>query len=106
MARRKKTNSKRSKKININLVDTAAAVLIGGAIIDSNTFAGGEFNASPELKSGQYGAALEQIGANLKNKKTQTAVARTVIGSLLFKGVAKALKVRKVAGLGPIAINV
>jgi len=106
MARRKKTNGKRSKKINFNLVETATAVLIGGSLIDSADFVGTGRNASPELKTGQYGAALKDLVFNLKLRKVQTRVAALALGALSIKGVAKSLKVRKIAGLGPININV
>jgi len=106
MARRKKTRSKRSKKINFNLVDTATAVLIGGSLIDSAEFVGTGRNASPELKTGKYGAALNDIVFNLKIRKVQSRVAALGLGSVIIKGVAKSLRVRKIAGLGPININV
>jgi len=106
MARRKKTNSKRSKKINVNLVDTATAVLIGGSIIDSADFVGTGFNATPEFKAGFYGLALKDVIKNLQIRRVQTRVASLAIGSILAKGLAKSLKVRKIAGLGPININV
>ena len=106
MARRKKTRSKRSKKINVNLVDTATALLMGSAIIDSAEFLGTGKNASPELRKGAFGFALKDITSNLKNRTTQQFLIKTGASALIAKGVAKALRVRKIAGIGPLNLNV
>ena len=106
MARKKKTTRKRSKKLNINVVDTATALLMGNAIIDSADFLGTGKNASPELRKGAFGFALKDITSNLKNRTTQQFLIKTGVSAIIAKGVAKALKVRKIAGLGPINLNV
>ena len=106
MARRKKTNSKRSRKINVNLVDTATAVLIGGSIINSAEFVGTGKDATPELKAGLYSRAFNDIVFNLKLRKVQTKIGALALGSVIAKGLAKSLRVRKIAGIGPININV
>jgi len=106
MARRKKSRRMRSRKLNFNLVDSAAAVLIGGSLINSAEFVGTGRNASPELKTGQYSAALNDIVFNLKLRKVQARLAALALGSIAIKGVAKSLRVKKIAGLGPVNINV
>lgn len=106
MARRKKASRKRSKKLNINVVDTATALIMGNAIIDSADFLGSGRNASPELRKGAFGFALKDISVNLRNTNTQRFLIKTGAGAIIVKGIAKALKVRKIAGLGPLNLNV
>lgn len=106
MARRKKTRSKRSRKLNVNLVDTASALLLGGSIIDSANFVGSGFNASPEFRAGMWSEGLSQVSRNLQNRNVQKRLVGIGLGAVALKGVSKALRVRKIGGIGPLNINI
>jgi len=106
MARRKKSRRMRSKKLNLNLVDTGAFLLMGTAIVDSSNFLGTGYTAVPEIQAGRFGWALKDIAGNLKNKNVQSYLLKVGLGSVIVKGLGKALRVNKIAGLGPINLKI
>ena len=106
MARRKKTRSRRSKKLNINIVDAGAFLMMGTAITHASEFLGTGRNAIPEIAKGSYGWALRDMATNLRNKNVQRYLISVGLGSVLVKGIAKSLRVSKIAGLGPINLKV
>ena len=87
------------KNIDINVVDTASAVLLTGGIVNASDFAGVGSNASPELVKGQFAKGLSEVGSNLRNPNVQRYLAKVAVGALAIKGAAKALKVRKIGGI-------
>ena len=88
---------KMRKNFDLNIVDTASAVLIGSALL--TTAAGGLGNPIAEAKIGAWEFALKDLAGNIRNRKVQNYVAKVAIGTVLAKGVAKALKVRKIGGI-------
>ena len=87
----------RRKNFDLNIVDTASAVLIGSALL--TTAAGGSGNPIAEAKIGAWEFALKDLAGNIRTKSVQNYVAKVAIGTVLAKGVAKALKVRKIGGI-------
>jgi hypothetical protein len=87
----------RRKNFDLNIVDTASAVLIGSALL--TTAAGGSGNPIDEVKIGAYQNALTDLAGNIRTKSVQNYVAKVALGAVLAKGVAKALKVRKIGGI-------
>lgn len=106
MARRKKSRSRRSRKLNLNLIDTGAFLLMGTALVDGSNFLKTGYTAVPEIQAGRFGFALKDIAGNLKNRNIQSYLLKVGLGSVLLKGTAKALRVNKIAGLGPINLKV
>jgi len=86
------------KNFDLNLVDTASAVLISSALLTSMPGLG-PGNPIDEIKIGAYQTALTDLSANIRNKKVQSYVAKVALGAVVAKGVAKALKVRKIGGI-------
>jgi len=91
------TRRKMRKNFDLNIVDTASAVLIGSALL--TTAAGGSGNPIAEAKIGAYQNALTDLAGNIRNKKVQTYVAKVAVGTVLAKGAAKALRIRKIGGI-------
>jgi len=87
------------KNFDLNIVDTASALLITGGILNSDQFVGTGFNTTPEFSQGMWTRGLSELGSNLRNRKVQKYVAQVAIGALAIKGAAKALKVRKIGGI-------
>jgi len=87
------------RNFDLNIVDTASALLITGGILNSADFVGTGKNTTPEFTKGMWGAGLNELGQNLRNKAVQKYVAKVAIGALAVKGAAKALKVRKIGGI-------
>jgi len=92
-----KRGNMRRKNFDLNIVDTASAVLIGSALL--TTAAGGSGNPIDEVKIGAYQNALTDLAGNIRTKSVQNYVAKVALGAVLAKGVAKALKVRKIGGI-------
>jgi hypothetical protein len=88
---------KMRKNFDLNIVDTASAVLIGSALL--TTAAGGSGNPIAEAKIGAWEFALKDLATNIRTKAVQNYVAKVAIGTVLAKGAAKALKVRKIGGI-------
>jgi len=87
----------RRKNFDLNIVDTASVVLIGSALL--TTAAGGSGNPIDEVKIGAYQNALTDLAGNIRTKSVQNYVAKVALGAVFAKGVAKALKVRKIGGI-------
>jgi len=88
---------KMRKNFDLNIVDTASAVLIGSALL--TTAGGGSGNPIAEARVGSWENSLKDLAGNIRNKKVQNYVAKVAIGTVLAKGAAKALKVRKIGGI-------
>jgi len=86
------------KNFDLNIVDTASAVLIGSALLTSMPGLG-PGNPIAEIKIGAYQTALTDLASNIRNKQVQNYVAKVALSAVIAKGVAKALKVRKIAGI-------
>ena len=93
------TRRKMRKNFDLNIVDTASALLITGGIVNAFDFVGSGKNTTPEFKKGMWGAGLSELGMNMRNPKVQKYVAKVALGALAVKGAAKALKVRKIGGI-------
>jgi len=87
----------RRKNFDLNIVDTASAVLIGSALL--TTAGGGSGNPIAEARIGAWESSLKDLAGNIRNKSVQNYVAKVAIGTVLAKGAAKALKVRKIGGI-------
>jgi len=85
------------KNFDLNIVDTSAAVLIGSALL--TTAAGGSGNPIAEARIGSWEHMVKDLAGNIRNKKVQTYIAKVAIGTVLAKGAAKALKIRKIGGI-------
>jgi len=100
-ARRAYTGNSRRRKMrknfDLNIVDTASAVLIGSALL--TPAGGGSGNPIAEARIGSWENSLKDLAGNIRNKKVQNYVAKVAIGTVLAKGAAKALKVRKIGGI-------
>jgi len=88
------------------MVDAGAFLMMGTAITHASEFLGTGRNAIPEIQKGMYGWALRDMASNLKNKTVQRYLIGVGLGSVIVKGVAKSLRVSKIAGLGPINLKV
>ena len=92
-----KPRRKMRKNFDLNIVDTGAAVLIGSALL--TTAGGGPGNPIAEARIGSWENSLKDLAGNIRNKQVQNYVAKVAIGTVLAKGAAKALKVRKIGGI-------
>ena len=91
--------------MNLDVVGAAMGLAIPMTLIDGAEFSGSGFNATPELRTGKYAEALQQITSNIGNKTVRNKAISIGIGGLILKKIFSGLGVRKIGSLGPINLN-
>jgi hypothetical protein len=98
VARRRKKNSRRSRVTNVNLTELGAGLALASAA--------GAPTIVAQVQKADFGAAFKTLSDAFTNKETQKKMVGIGISAVLAKAASKSLRVRRIAKIGPLALNI
>ena len=104
MARRKSTRRKKSRNINLRLLETGSALMIldkMGVIDNVAAMTGFHSTKTMTLKGG-----IEAVLAKVRQQDTQIGIAKTAATFGLLKYGARTLGVHQIGSIGPLKLRV
>ena len=104
MARRKSTRRKKSRNINLRLLETGSALMIldqAGVIENLAAMTGFHATKTTTLKDG-----VQNVLDAVRNRDTQIGIAKTAGTFGLLKYAARTLGVHQIGSIGPLKLRV
>ena len=98
VARRKKRRARRSRVTNVNLVELGTGLALASAA--------GAPAVIAKVQGADFGGAFKLLSDSFTDPATQKKMVGIGISAVLAKAAAKSLRVRRIAKIGPLALNI
>jgi len=98
VARRRKRRARRSRVTNVNLVELGTGLALASAA--------GAPTMLAQVQKADFGAAFKTLSDSFTDQATQKKMVAIGISAVLAKAAAKSLRVRRIAKIGPLALNI
>jgi len=98
VARRRKRRARRSRVTNVNLTELGAGLALASAA--------GAPQIVAQVQKADFGAAFKTLSDSFTDPATQKKMVGIGISAVLAKAAAKSLRVRRIAKIGPLALNI
>jgi len=98
MVARRKKRARRSRVTNINLVELGAGLALASAA--------GAPTILAQAQKADFGAAFKTLSDSFTDQATQKKMIGIGISAVLAKAASKSLRVRRIAKIGPLALNI
>ena len=96
--RRRKRSRRRSRVVGVNLVELGTGIALASA---ANAPA-----AIAQIQNANFSGAFNTLSNAFTNKESQKKMVGIGLSAVLAKAAAKSLRVRRIAKLGPLALNI
>jgi len=98
VARRGKRRARRSRVTNVNLVELGTGLALASAV--------GAPTMIAQVQKADFGAAFKTLSDSFTDQATQKKMVTIGISAIIAKVAAKSLRVRRIAKIGPLALNI
>ena len=98
VARRGKRRARRSRVTNVNLVELGSGLALASAV--------GAPAVIAQVQKADFGAAFKTLTDSFTNPDVQKKMVGIGISAVLIKAASKSLRVRRIAKIGPLALNI
>jgi len=98
VARRRKRRARRSRVTNLNLVELGAGLALASAA--------GAPTILAQVQKADFGAAFKTLSDSFTDQASQKKMVAIGMSAIIAKVAAKSLRVRRIAKIGPLALNI